>query len=256
MYCGNCGKKMDDEKLVCSSCGWQVKETICQKSTKNNLLQRINMDKWALIGAVVCGILAVVFEGLRVIEALYNKSKIMPSYYVGLVVQVLVLSVTLVTILMGERVKCKIHVIVIYLCQVVWVIMNYVSGNLNWFQHLAVQLGLKEEGTVHYSFGDYYFVSFAIETLFMVGILLMPAVTRSKRSWKGILFLLTILLDVACILNYRSWWEWIGGPGLYYGFVLWIKMSLGSLAWLATCKVAIYFWMWWLARKEKREGNI
>lgn len=256
MYCGNCGKKMDDDKLMCSECGWQAKEAVSpKKSKKNNLLKRINIEKWALVGAVVCGVLAVAFEGLMLIEAKYNNASIMPGYYIGLVLQVLILSSSLITMLMGDRMKCKKHIIVILLCQMILVIMTYISTYSRWFQYLAVQLDIKETTIYDYSaVGGFFYTCFALNTIFGVSILSVPIWMRSKKCWKGIVILMTILLDVEGILDYRSI-LWKTGPGLY-GVGLWIKWSLGSLAWLATYKVFFYFWMWWLARKEKREGNI
>ena len=250
MYCGNCGKKMDDDKLVCSECGWQAKSAVSlKKSSMEKFFQRINIEKWALIGAVVCVGLAVVFEGLMLIEAKYNNASIMPGYYIGLALQVLALSFSLITMLMGDRVKCKKHVIIILLCQVILVIMNYVSTHSKWFQYIAVQLGIKETTIYDYSAvgGPCY------KYVIGVSILLVPILMRSKKCWKVILILMTILLDVEVILDYRSI-LWKIGPGLY-GLALWINWSLGGLAWLATYKVFVYFWMWWLARREKREGN-
>ena len=66
---------LDEKKTVCSECGWTFNEA-----------QRINMEKWALIGAIICTVIAIVSQGISwyiMLDRFGYKAIPVRSYVIG-----------------------------------------------------------------------------------------------------------------------------------------------------------------------------
>jgi len=263
MRCKNCGKMMDDKKTVCSECGWESKEVV-----KNNFLPQINMEKWALLGAIVCAVIAVVAQGMSwyiMLDRFGYKVIPLPSYVLGGIRLLLCCATVILMFRVGKSSETKRNKI-LFLCQVISGLVFCVLSCLTMFQQLTSM-----------QYVSSYF-DLVINTIYFVCIVLIPIVLQSDKHGKSLFVLVNVLFDIFLLVGFvlkpcctfsnydlsmwishfkhivREIWRVILEHRAVFAYSMTMSV-LGFLPVVTSMKVALYFWTWWFNRRNHDACN-
>ena len=231
---------------------------------RNNYLPKNNMEKWALLGAIVSAVIAVVTQGMSwyiMLDRLGYKAIPFQSYVFRGIRLLLCCATVIFMFRVGKISETKRNKI-LFLCQVISGLVFCILSCLTLFQPLT---------SMQYVASYFELV---INTIYFVWIVLVPFVLQSDKNGKRLLISANVLFDafllVGCLLkpcsgfsNYdlsawishfryivREIWEYRADVS----FAMTVNL-LSFLPVVTSMKVALYFWTWWFNRRNHDTSN-